>query len=78
MVKTIRVSEEFHALLKAHTRAGETMEDALRRLVGGPAPEVLAELIGTDPETAREIRKSLEARRDGGRARRAAIRDRSE
>ena len=33
MVKTIRVSEEFHELVAAHKRSGETMEEALRRMV---------------------------------------------
>ena len=49
MVKTIRVSEEFHELVAAHKRSGETMEEALRRMVGGPSPKMLeAALAGGD------------------------------
>lgn len=77
MAKTIRVSEDFHALLKAHAREGETMEDALRRLVGGPSPEVLAEVVGTDSETATAVREAIRTRRKLGRDRRSTHRERS-
>jgi len=42
MTKTIRVSDDYHELLKAHNRDGETMEETLRRVAGGPDPRVLA------------------------------------
>lgn len=55
MSKSIRVSEGFHELVKAHKHSDETMDETLRRLVDGPGPEVLAEIIGTsDEETARQ------------------------
>lgn len=48
MAKTIRVSDEYHELLKAHNREGETMEQTLRRVSGGPDPRVLAGIIAED------------------------------
>lgn len=75
MVKTIRVSEEFHELLAAHNREGETMEDTLRRIVGGPDPSVLADVIGADEGTTEEMREAIERRRARGRERRGELRD---
>lgn len=34
MVKTIQVSDEFHAYLQSHGRFGERMEDIILRLAG--------------------------------------------
>jgi len=65
MAKMIRVSEEFHDLIKAHGHDDETMEETLRRLVGGPSPEVLEEIVaGGDEEAAEEIRTAIENRRE--------------
>jgi len=75
MSKTIRVSEEFHELDRAHNREGET----LRRLTRGPDPEVLAEVVaGGDDRAAREMRAAIEARREAGRKRREGLRWRFE
>lgn len=79
MSKMIRVSEEFHELIKAHRRDGETMEETLRRLLGGPSPEVLAEAIaGGDDEAAAAMRRAIDEKRASGRERRAALRERFE
>lgn len=78
MAKTIRVSEAYHAVLKAHNREGETMEETLRRLMGGPDPEILAELIEPDAETSAAVRDAIARRRDQSRERRASIRERFE
>lgn len=78
MTKTIRVSERFHEVVKAHNRDDETMEETLRRLMGGPAPEALAEVIGSDDEAASEMREAIERNRDRGRERRAELRERFE
>lgn len=79
MSKTIRVSEGFHELVKAHKRSDETMEETLRRLVGGPDPEVLAGIIGTpDEETATAVREAIERKRSRGRNRRQRLRERVE
>lgn len=78
MAKTIRVSEAYHAVLKAHNREGETMEDTLRRLMGGPDPEVLAEVIATDGTESEALREAINRKRERGRARRAALRERFE
>ncbi|WP_132057532.1 hypothetical protein [Halorussus amylolyticus] len=78
MTKTIRVSERFHEVVKAHKRGDETMEDALRRLMGGPSPDALAEIIGESDETAAEMREAIKQKRDRGRERRADIRERFE
>ena len=79
MVKTIRVSEEFHELVAAHRRSGETMEEALRRMVGGPSPKMLeAALAGGDEEAAAEMRELIERGREHERERAAEIRERFE
>lgn len=79
MSKMIRVSEEFHELIKAHRRDEETMEETLRRLLGGPSPEVLAEAIaGGDEAAAAAMRRAIDENRSRGRDRRAALRERFE
>lgn len=62
MGKTIRVSDELHALIKAHNRDGETMDETLTRLVGGPHPEAVAGFLTS--ETADVIRSHVEAKRE--------------
>lgn len=52
MVKTIRVSEEYHEWLRAHKEDDETMEEALRRLTRGPHPEDVAGLLTEEEATA--------------------------
>lgn len=78
MSKTIRISEGFHELVTAHNREGETMEETLRRLVGGPDPRVLREreLIGGDEEAAEEMREGIERKREASSDRRASLRER--
>lgn len=79
MSKMIRVSEEFHEVIKAHCRDDETMEETLRRLVGGPSPEVLREVIaGSDADTAEAMRTAIKEQRERGRTRRADLRERFE
>lgn len=58
MTKTIRVSDEYHELLKAHNRDGETMEETLRRVTGGPDPRVVAGIL--DEEGAARIADPIE------------------
>ena len=62
MSKSVRVSEEFHAFVKAHKREDETMEETLRRLIGGPNPETVAGILSS--ETAEHMRERLEKKRD--------------
>ena len=45
MVKTIRVSEEYHKWLSAHKEGDETMEETLRRMTRGPHPGDVAGLL---------------------------------
>lgn len=78
MAKTIRVSEAFHALLGAHNRDDETMEETLHRLIGGPDPNVLAEVIGSDDATTDEMRRAIARKRERGRDRRTVVRERFE
>lgn len=62
MVKTIRVSEEYHEWLTAHKEAGETMEETLRRMTRGPHPEDVAGLLSEDEAmAAKEAVKHLRA-----------------
>lgn len=67
MVKTIRVSEEYHEWLSAHRRDGETMEEALRRMTRGPHPDDVSGFLSEDQaEEAKEAVERLR-RRDGDR-----------
>jgi negative regulator of replication initiation len=45
MVKTIRVSEEYHEWLAAHKQDGETMEETLRRMTRASHPDDVAGLL---------------------------------
>jgi predicted CopG family antitoxin len=73
MVKTIRVSEEYHAWLSAHKRDDETMEETLRRMTRGPNPADVAGLLTKDEaEDAKEAIKDL---RDRDRSRFDAARE---
>lgn len=58
MSKSVRISEEFHEFVQAHKRDDETMEETLRRLIGGPHPEEVAGILSS--ETASVMRESLE------------------
>lgn len=60
MSKSVRLSEEFHEYVKAHKQDGETMEDTLRRLIGGPHPVEVAGILS--PETADAIEEGLEGK----------------
>ncbi len=67
MVKTIRVSEEYHEWLSAHNEDGETMEETLRRMTRGPHPSDVAGLLTEEEaENAREATNRLR-RGDRGR-----------
>lgn len=57
MSKSVRISEEFHAFIAAHSRDDETMEETIRRLVGGPHPDDVAGILSS--ETADEMRERL-------------------
>ena len=58
MSKSVRISEEFHEFIAAHNRDDETMEETLRRLVGGPDPEDVAGILSS--ETATAMRERLD------------------
>ena len=62
MSKSVRISEEFHEFVKAHKREDETMEETLRRLIGGPRPEDVAGILST--ETAERMRERLREKRE--------------
>jgi hypothetical protein len=59
MSKSVRISEEFHEFVTAHKREDETMEETLRRLIGGPRPEDVAGILSS--ETATAMRDRLES-----------------
>ena len=67
MVKTIRVSEEYHEWLQAHKEDSETMEATLRRMTRGPHPNDVAGLLSEDE--AAEAKAAVDRLRggDGGR-----------
>ena len=60
MSKSVRISEEFHEFVIAHKRDDETMEETLRRLIGGPHPEEVAGILSS--ETAASMRERLDAK----------------
>jgi len=63
MVKTIRVSEEYHEWLNAHKKDDETMEETLRRMTRGPHPSDVAGLLTEDEaEEAKEAVDRLRGR----------------
>lgn len=67
MVKTIRVSEEYHEWLSAHKEDDETMEETLRRMTRGPHPSDVAGLLTKEEaEDAKEAVEDLRGR-DGDR-----------
>jgi ElaB/YqjD/DUF883 family membrane-anchored ribosome-binding protein len=80
MVKTIRVSEEYHEWLRAHKRSSETMEETLRRMTRGPHPDDVAGLL-TEQEAA-DAKEAVDALRERDRDRlddaRDAVEDASE
>ncbi|WP_256687259.1 hypothetical protein [Halococcus qingdaonensis] len=61
MSKSVRISEEFHEFITAHKGDDETMEETLRRLVGGPHPDDVAGILST--ETAERMRDRIDETR---------------
>jgi len=76
MSKSVRVSETFHEFVKSHKREDETMEETLRRLIGGPNPEDVAGIISA--ETASEMRDRLETKQDSDVEAKQELRERFE
>lgn len=76
MSKSLRVSEEFHAFIKAHKADDETMEEALRRLIGGPRPEEVAGILSS--ETAATMRTQIREKRETDVESKQALRERFE
>jgi predicted CopG family antitoxin len=67
MVKTIRVSEEYHEWLSAHKRDDETMEETLRRMTRGPHPSDVAGFL-TEKE-AEDAKRAVDRLRERDRGR---------
>lgn len=65
MVKTIRVSEDYHQWLSSHKRPDETMGETLRRLTHTPPP---AEPVISDDQAA-EMQEAIETLRERDRNR---------
>jgi hypothetical protein len=76
MSKSVRISEEFHEFVKAHKRENETMEETLRRLIGGPHPENVAGILSS--ETATAMRDRLENKRRADAEEKRKLRERFE
>lgn len=74
MSKSVRISEEFHEFIKAHKREDETMEETLRRLIGGPHPEDVAGILSS--ETAQEMRTRLAEKRKTDAEQKRQLRER--
>jgi len=73
IVKTIRVSEEYHAWLNAHKEDGGTMEETLRRMTRGPHPSDVAGLLSEDE--ANEAKAAVDRLRGGDHDRLEAARN---
>ena len=56
--KTIRVSEDLLTRIKAHSREGETLNETLNRLIGGPSLRELAGILSD--EDASTFREAIE------------------
>lgn len=76
MSKSVRVSDSFHEYIESHNREGETMEDTLRRLVGGPHPESVTGIISS--ETATRMHDAIETKREQDVETKRALRERFE
>lgn len=72
MSKSVRLSEEFHEYIKAHKADDETMEETIRRLIGGPNPEEVAGILSD--ETADAIEEALARKREADANSRAELR----
>ena len=62
MTKTVKLSEEYHSWVKSHKLEGETMEETLRRLTGGPHPEDVAGVLS--PLEAESLKEAVKRQRD--------------
>lgn len=76
MSKSVRISEEFHEFVMAHKREDETMEETLRRLIGGPNPKDVAGILSS--ETATAMRDRLENKRETDAKEKRGLRERFE
>ncbi|MFB6185604.1 MAG: hypothetical protein ABEI86_01895 [Halobacteriaceae archaeon] len=76
MSKSVRISEAFHAFVKAHNREDETMEETLRRLIGGPHPEDVAGILASD--TAAKMRTLLDEKGETDKEGKRDLRERFE
>ncbi len=76
MSKSVRISEEFHEFVYAHKRDDETMEETLRRLIGGPNPEDVAGILSSD--TAAIMRDNLEEKEGADAEDKRELRERFE
>lgn len=72
--ESVRISEECHEFIAAHTREDETMEETLRRLIGGPHPEEVAGILSS--ETADAMRRRLEEKEEADVDGKGALRER--
>lgn len=76
MSKSVRISEEFHEFVTAHKREDETMEETLRRLIGGPNPEKVSGILSSD--TAERMRERLEEKDETDAEEKGSLRERFE
>lgn len=76
MSKSVHISEEFHEYITSHKRDDETMEETLRRLIGGPHPEAVAGILSSD--TADAMRDRLDTKYETDTERKRELRERFE
>ena len=63
MSKSVCISEEFHEFVTAHKRENETIEETLRRLIGGPHPEDVAGILSSETAAVMRDRSKTSAKR---------------
>jgi len=73
MSKSVRISESLHERIRAHKRDDETMEETIRRLIGGPDPEEVAGIFSS--ETADAIEEGLGRKHETGVERKADLKE---
>lgn len=73
MGRRIRVSDEYHELIREHKRDDETMEETPRRMTGAPGPRVLAGALSD--ESAETMKEGIEDLRGRDRDRLRRVRE---
>ncbi|WP_226006339.1 hypothetical protein [Natrinema salinisoli] len=64
MSKSIQFSDAFYQHIASHNRDDESIEETLRRLIGGPNPDAVSGILSA--ETAATMREQLSESSENG------------